>query len=147
MGSESVTTTSSSSSSSVLCIQINNDTFPSLAPPRILTKDGNGNTDAIPKKFKNFKDAICASAPASAPAPSPTTQNQTRVLPNSAFPPPMVVKRDSEMYAKQMLAKTKNLAAAFYDDDDDGDDNIRDFGCSRSSKSTFINKYGNDDSD
>jgi hypothetical protein len=34
----------------------------------------------------------------------------------------MVVKRDSEVYAKKMLAKTKNISA-FYDDgdDDDGD--------------------------
>jgi hypothetical protein len=66
----------------------------------------------------------------------------------------MVVKRDSEIYAKKMLAKTKNLAEFYgdhddddYDDDGDGDD-IRDFGCSRKSKPIFINNYGDgNDSD
>ena len=125
------------SSTSTSVIEINNETFPSLT--------GATTASSVPKKIKNYKDAICAAAPTS------TEQKQTRVLPISAFPPPLVVKRDSEMYAKKMLAKTKTLAA-FYDDNEDdddddennNDDDIRDFRCSRNSKPTFINSYGND---
>ena len=144
--------TTTTTSTSMPTVEINNETFPSLTPVTVASAT---TSSSGPKKFKNFRDAICAtaSAPVTAPAatPSPTKQKQTRALPNSAFLPPMIVKRDSEIYAKKMLAKTKNLAA-FYgdeddDDDDDGDD-IRDFGCSRNNKPTFINNYGNgNDSD
>jgi hypothetical protein len=102
-------------------------------------------SSTITKKFKNFKDAICASAPA-APvvlSTSPTKQKQTRVLPNSAIHLPVVVKRDSEMYAKKMLAKTKNISAVYHDDyDEDDDDDNREFSCNRNSKPTF--NYEND---
>jgi len=135
-------------STSTSVIEINNETFPSLTPA--VTATVATTASSVPKKFKNFKDAICAAAPAPAahvPTPSPTKQKQNRVLPNSAFPPPLVVKRDSEVYAKKMLAKTKNLAA-FYDnnDDDDEDDDydIHDFNCSRNSNPTFYNNHGNE---
>jgi hypothetical protein len=128
-------------STSTSVIEINNETFPSLRSS--VTAAAATTASSVPKKFKNFKDAICAAA--NVPTPSPTKQKQNRVLPNSQFPPPLVVKKDSEMYAKKMLAKTKNLAA-YYDDDDDEDDNddIHDFSCGRSSKPMFLNNYGND---
>jgi hypothetical protein len=72
-------------------------------------------------------------------------------------PHPMVVKRDSEMYAKKFLAKTKNIAIATFYDDEEGDDDEDDYGghdhvrklsCGRSSKpATFVTKYASDDSD
>ena len=48
------------------------------------------------------------------------------------------------MYAKKMLAKTKNLVAFYNDDDDDEDvdDENREFGCNRNSKPMF--NYEND---
>jgi len=147
------TTTSTSTSTSMSTVEINNETFPSLTSATVASET---TSMSVPKKFKNFRDAICATAPAPvvAATPSPTKQKQTRALPTSAFLPPMVVKRDSEIYAKKMLAKTKNLAEFYgdhddddYDDDGDGDD-IRDFGCSRKSKPIFINNYGDgNDSD
>ena len=118
-------------------VEINNETFPSLKSAAITITTTNNSI--IPKKFKNFKDAICAAAPTLAVS-SPTKQKQTRVLPNSAIPPPMVVKRDSEMYAKKMLAKTKKNAAFYDDGDDDGDDDDD----NRNSKPIFMNNYGND---
>lgn len=137
--------TSTSMPKSTTTIEINNETFPSLTSATTTLAD---TASSVPKKFKNFKDAICAAATAPAPAPTLSTitttkQKQTRALPTSAAP--MVVKRDSEMYAKKVLAKTKNLAALYDDDDDDdNDDDIRDFGCNRNSKPTFINNYEND---
>ena len=116
-----ISTLSSSSSS---CIEINNETFPSLAPPRILTnKVGDSSSvGTVPKKFKNFKDAIIASAPEPS-VPSPTKQKQIKALQElhsfkikPHLPPPLLVKRDSEI-----LAKTKNLSR-FYDNEDDDDD-------------------------
>jgi hypothetical protein len=123
-------------------IEINNETFPSLTSAPVAAAT---TTRSVPKKFKNFKDAICAAAPTLA-ASSPTKQKQSRVLPNSAIPPPMVVKRDSEMYAKKMLTKTKNISAVYDDDDDDedGDDDNPDFNRNRNSKPIFMNNYGND---
>lgn len=123
-------------------VEINNESFPSLTSTTVTA--ATTASSSVPKKFKNFKDAICASAPAPALTQSPTKQKQTRALPNCTIPP-MVVKRDSEMYAKKMLAKTKNLVA-FYDNEDDGDDDDdnRDFNCNRNSKPIFMNNYGND---
>ena len=98
-------------------VEINNETFPSLTSTTVAAaKSSSSSSSSVPKKFKNFKDAICAAAP-----PSPTKQKQAQVLSTSAIPLPMVVKRDSEVYAKKMLAKTKNISA-FYDDGDDDDD-------------------------
>ena len=130
-------------STSMPVVEINNESFPSLTSTTV-TAATTANS-SVPKKFKNFKDAICASAPAPALSQSPTKQKQTRALPNSTVPPPTVVKRDSEMYAKKILAKTKNLVA-FYDNEDDGDDDDdnRDFNCNRNSKPIFMNNYGND---
>ena len=51
----------------------------------------------------------------------------------------MVVKRDSEVYAKKMLAKTKSISA-FYDDDDDDDGDYD----SRNSKPMFNYENEND---
>ena len=130
-------------STSMPVVEINNESFPSLTSTTVTA--ATTASSSVPKKFKNFKDAICASAPAPALSQSPTKQKQTRALPNSTVPPPTVVKRDSEMYAKKMLAKTKNLVA-FYDNEDDGDDDDdnRDFTCNRNSKPIFMNNYGND---
>ena len=120
-------------------VEINNETFPSLKSAAITITTTNNSI--IPKKFKNFKDAICASAAASTPVQqSPAKQKQARALPNTAIPLPMVVKRDSEMYAKKMLAKTKKNAAFYDDGDDDGDDDDD----NRNSKPIFMNNYGND---
>ena len=117
-------------SSSMPIVEINNETFPSLTSTPVAT----ATTSSVPKKFKNFKDAICASAPAPAlSTTSPIKQKQTPVA---------VKRRDSEIYSKKILAKTKNLVE-FYDDDDDGDYDNRDFGC----KPKFRNNYENDDSD
>ena len=129
-------------STSMPVVEINNESFPSLTSTTVTA--ATTASSSVPKKFKNFKDAICASAPAPALTQSPTKQKQTRALPNCTIPP-MVVKRDSEMYAKKMLAKTKNLVA-FYDNEDDGDDDDdnRDFNCNRNSKPIFMNNYGND---
>jgi hypothetical protein len=98
-------------------VEINNETFPSLTSTTVAAAKSSSSSSSVPKKFKNFKDAICAAAP-----PSPIKQKQAQLLSTSAIPLPMVVKRDSEVYAKKMLAKTKNISA-FYDDgdDDDGD--------------------------
>ena len=122
-------------------VEINNETFPSLksaaAAITITTTNTTNTTNSIPKKFKNFKDAICAAAAASTPVQQlPAKQKQTRALPNSAVPLPMVVKRDSEMYAKKMLEKTKKNAAFYDDDDDDGDDD--------DDNRSGINNCGND---
>jgi hypothetical protein len=151
------TATATATPTSTSVVEINNETFPSLTSARTTTAAATNGGNSIPKKFKNFKDAICASAPAPAPLMSPKKQKQTRMLPISTIPPPVVVKRDSELYAKKMLAKTKNIAA-FYDDDDNDDDNdddcdddddgddIRRFG--RSRPTTFVkNSYYGDDSD
>jgi hypothetical protein len=129
-------------STSMQIVEINNETFPSLTSTPVAA--ATAASSGVPKKFKNFKDAICAAAPA--PSASPTKQKQARVLPTSAIPPPVVVKRDSEMYAKKMLAKTKIISAVYGDDDDDedGDDENRDFNCNRNSKPMFMNNYGND---
>jgi hypothetical protein len=125
------------SSSSMPIVEINNETFPSLTSTTVAA----ATTGNVPKKFKNFKDAVCASAPVPAPSISPIKQKQTQVvLPNYTM-------GVSEMYSKKMLAKTKNLVA-FYDDDDDGDDGDDDdyyeFSCNRNSKPMFIKNYGND---
>ena len=152
-----VASSSSSSSSSSISssIEINNETFPSLAPPRILTKKvgdsvhGSANS-AVPKKFKNFKDAIIASAPEPA-VPSPTKQKQIKALQElqscktkSHLPPPLLIKRESEM-----LAKTKKISG-FYDNDDDDDDfdndNNREYGYIYKHKPAK-KQYNNDDSD
>jgi hypothetical protein len=147
----------SSSIPSSSSIEINNETFPSLAPPRILTKNvGDSNhgsaNSAVPKKFKNFKDAIIASAPEPAVVPSPTKQKQIRALqqpqsckPSPRLPPPLVIKRESEM-----LAKTKKISG-FYDNDDDDDDdfdhdNNREYTCNYKHKPAK-KQYNNDDSD
>jgi hypothetical protein len=153
----------SSSSSSIISssIEINNETFPSLAPPRILTKKvgdsihGSANS-AIPKKFKNFKDAIIASAPEPV-VPSPTKQKQIRALqelqlckPSPRLPPPLLIKRESEM-----LAKTKKISG-FYDNDDDDDEYENDppdynpghsFNSCNYKHKPAKKQYNNDDSD
>jgi hypothetical protein len=138
-------------------IEINNETFPSLAPPRILTKKVGDSihgsaSGAIPKKFKNFKDAIIASAPEPAVVPSPTKQKQIRALqqpqsckPSPRLPPPLLIKRESEM-----LAKTKKISG-FYDNDDDDDEYENDTPSGYTSynyKHKLAKKqYNNDDSD
>ena len=141
---------SSSSSSISSSIEINNETFPSLAPPRILTKKVGDSASAVPKKFKNFKDAITASAPEPV-VPSPTKQKQIKALQElhssktkPHLPPPLLIKRESEM-----LAKTKKISG-FYDNDDDDDeyenDNNREYGYIYKHKPAK-KQYNNDDSD
>jgi hypothetical protein len=143
---------SSSSSSISSSIEINNETFPSLAPPRILTKKVGDSASAVPKKFKNFKDAINASAPEPA-VPSPTKQKQIKALQElhssktkPHLPPPLLIKRESEM-----LAKTKKISG-FYDnecdDDDDFDnDNNHEYGYSYKHKPAKKQYNNDDDSD
>jgi hypothetical protein len=143
---------SSSSSSISSSIEINNETFPSLAPPRILTKKVGDSASAVPKKFKNFKDAITASAPEPV-VPSPTKQKQIKALQElhssktkPHLPPPLLIKRESEM-----LAKTKKISG-FYDnecdDDDDFDnDNNHEYGYSYKHKPAKKQYNDDDDSD
>ena len=148
---------SSSIPSITSSIEINNETFPSLAPPRILTNNvggDNGNniasSSAVPKKFKNFKDAITASAPEPV-VPSPTKQKQIKALQHlhssktkPHLLPPLLIKRESEM-----LAKTAGFYDNECDDDDDFDhDNSREYGYSykhKPAKKQYNNN--NDDSD
>lgn len=141
----------SPSSSTSHIVEINNETFPSLVP----TPVSNTNNNTVPKKFKNFKDAICASA--AEPALSPTKQKQLKAMAVkqssvTRIPHPLDVKKGSEMYAKKILAKTKILA--YGDDEDDGDDYYVDDSNEESLykshyKQTFIKKRysDNDDSD
>jgi hypothetical protein len=147
-----VATSSSSSHSTSIpsitsSIEINNETFPSLAPPGKVgdSKHGITSSSTVPKKFKNFKDAITASAPEPV-VPSPTKQKQIK----AHLLPPLLIKRESEMLA---MAKTKT--AEFYDnecdDDDDFDhDNHREYGYSykhKPAKKQYNNNNNNDDSD
>jgi hypothetical protein len=144
-------TTNPSSTSSVTFIEINNETFPSLAPPRTLTKGGNsngGNNSSIPKKFKNFKDAISASVPEPAVV-SPTKKKQIKALQDlhsfkTNHHPPLFVKRESEILAKSGIYNE-------HDDDDHDDGFVNDArGYNyRSYKSKLTKKQyiRNDDSD
>lgn len=157
-------------------IEINNETFPSL-PTSATTNtksksatvhmNADNTSNAFPKKIKNFKDAItCASASVPTPPASlkkekqlstPSTQyiSQSRVM---IRPPPLLVKRDSEMCAKKVLANAKNISTYYEDDDNGGDDDeddssdhIHEYSCSRRSRPTFIkrqfNNTYNDESD
>ena len=139
------------STPSVPIIEINNETFPSLTSGATPTIDGN---KIVPKKIKNFKDAVCATASASVPpTPAGNVHPSPRVLPISTTLPP-VIKRDSEIYAKKMLIKTNTFGALYDDDDDDciSDEDIcnRNYRCAIKptlSKRRF-NKYDySDDSD
>jgi len=156
---EEIVIASSSPSLSVQsCIEINNETFPSLAPPRKVVNDSSHNTNTststVPKKFKNFKDAITASAPEPQPVVhSPTKQKQTRPLQEMhlfktklQLPTQLLVKRDSEM-----LAKTKKISR-FYDnenddDDDEYDDNSPNYTYNYKHKPIKKQYYHDDDSD
>ena len=126
-GSASLLTSLTSSTPSNM-IEINNETFPSLGSTSTVS-GGTSNAEA-PKKFKNFKDAICASASAVEPVLSPTKQKQLKAIKKqSSVAHPLAVKaekKDSEMYAKKILAKTNNFA---YDDDEDdgGDHHVNDY--------------------
>lgn len=109
-------------------VEINNETFPSLVSTSVSSTTTN---TVVPKKFKNFKDAICASAPE--PVVSPTKQKQLKAMAalkqSSATHHPTsfaikAVKKDSEIYAKKILAKTKNIG--YDDDEDDGDYDVDD---------------------
>jgi hypothetical protein len=148
-------TTNPSSTSSVTFIEINNETFPSLAPPRTLTKGGNsnsnsncGNNSSIPKKFKNFKDAISASVPEPAVV-SPTKKKQIKALQDlhsfkTNHHPPLFVKRESEILAKSGIYNNQHD-----DDDDEGFENDArgyNYG-SYKSKLTKKQYIRNDDSD
>jgi hypothetical protein len=135
-----------SSTSSVTFIEINNETFPSLAPPRTLTNGGN-NSSSIPKKFKNFKDAISASVPEPAVV-SPTKKKQIKALQDlhsfkTNHHPPLFVKRESEILAKSGIYNDE------HDDDDDGFENDARGYNYRSYKSKLTKKQyiRNDDSD
>ena len=144
-----------SSTSSVTFIEINNETFPSLAPPRTLTKGGNsngnsngGNNSSIPKKFKNFKDAISASVPEPAVV-SPTKKKQIKALQDlhslkTNHHPPLFVKRESEILAKSGIYNEHDD-----DDHDDGFENDARGYNYRSCKSKLTKKQyiRNDDSD
>lgn len=143
--------TSSSSSSSNI-VEINNETFPSLVPTSVSSTTITNTNKTVPKKFKNFKDAICASS--AEPALSPTKQKQLKAMAVKQssvahhHPTPLAVKnvkKDSELYAKKILAKTKNLA---YDDGDyHTDDNNEESLYKSNYKQIFIKRRCNDDVD
>lgn len=153
-------TTNPSSTSSVTFIEINNETFPSLAPPRTPTKGANGangantansaNSANVPKKFKNFKDAISASVPEPSVV-SPTKKKQIKALQDlHSFktnhhclpPPPLFVKRESEILAKSGIYNNDD------DDDDDGgfENDNRGYNYRSYTKKQYIhNDYSDDD--
>lgn len=150
--------TNSSSTSSVTFIEINNETFPSLAPPRTPTKGANSangantaNSANVPKKFKNFKDAISASVPEPSVV-SPTKKKQIKALQDlHSFktnhhclpPPPLFVKRESEILAKSGIYNNDDD-----DDDDDGgfENDNRGYNYRSYTKKQYIhNDYSDDD--
>lgn len=99
-------------------IEINDDTFPCLVSNKLSTMKSKNNNDSESnnniqylKQNKNFKDAICAAAPVSvtpvsACASSTIKRAHTHVQ-LCHFPPPFLVKKDSEMFAKKILINTK----------------------------------------
>ena len=143
-----VPSSSSSSIPSSVAIEINNEIFPSLAPPRKIS-GSHSIASAVPKKFKNFKDAVIASALEPA-VPSPTKQTKLNALQElHSFKtkphllPPLLIKRESEM-----LAKTTGFYDNECDDHDDFDcDNNREYGYSYKYKPTKKQYNNNDDSD
>ena len=101
-----------------------------LAFPSLMSSSASSTSSSItaPKKFKNFKDAISS-------VPSPKKQKQVKELKplvpieqthtvSKRPPPPLLVKKESEVFARIVLAKTKNMADNIdeYDDDYDADD-------------------------
>jgi hypothetical protein len=146
-----IPSSSSSSMSIPSSIEINNETFPSLAPLRNVSDSSHGShssSSAVPKKFKNFKDAITASAPESV-VPSPTKQKQIKALQElhsfkkPHIPPALLIKRESEM-----LAKTTGFYNNGCDDDDEFDhDSNREYGYSCKYKPSKKHYNNNDDSD
>ena len=137
-------------------VEINNETFPSLVSSSVSSTTAN---TVVPKKIKNFKDAICASV--AEPVVSPTKQKQLKAMAalkqSSVTHHPTsfavkAVKKDSEMYAKKILAKTKNIG---YDDDEDygdydaGDNNNNneEFLYKSNYKQNFIKRRCGNDSD
>ena len=104
-------------------IELNSElAFPSLMS---CSSTSTSSSNIAPNKFKNFKDAISS-------IPSPKKQKQVKEnkpLPNveqphtvsKRPPPPLLVKKESEVFARIVLAKTKNMAADDVDEDDDDD--------------------------
>ena len=107
-------------------IELNSElAFPSLMS---CSSTSTSSSNIAPNKFKNFKDAISS-------IPSPKKQKQVKEnkpLPNveqphtvsKRPPPPLLVKKESEVFARIVLAKTKNMDdnnIDEYDDDDDYD--------------------------
>jgi hypothetical protein len=88
-----------------------------LAFPSLISSSSSTSASTAPKKFKNFKDAITS-------APSPKKQVKElkplvmQPVVKRPVPPPLLVKKESEVFARKVLAKNINIA----DDDDDDDD-------------------------
>jgi hypothetical protein len=95
-------------------IELNSESaFPSLT-----TSSTSSSTSAstAPKKFKNFKDAIT-----SLPSPKKQVKEIKPLVMQSVVKRPsipLLVKKESEAFARKVLAKNINIA----DDDDDDDD-------------------------
>lgn len=127
-------------------IEITNETFPSLKSTTTAATTAITNREMISKKFKNFKDAICASAPVVAPVLSHALMKPKQTPP---LPLPVAIKRDGEMYAKQVLRKMKKDTTIYdenNDDDDDDDNGSNDYDefAFNNRKSTIIKRQFND---
>ena len=110
--------------------------FPSLSSSISTSSTStSASTSTAPKKFKNFKDAI-----ASVPSP----KKQVKELKPLAIQPvvlPLLVKKESEAFARKVLAKHINIA----DDDDDDDDDEYVEEVKKNNKTYYDDDGGSDD--
>jgi hypothetical protein len=113
-----------------------------LAFPSLISSSVSSSTSAstAPKKFKNFKDAIT-----SLPSPKKQVKELKPLVMQSVVkrpvPPPLLVKKESEAFARKVLAKNINIA----DDDDDVDDDDEEYGVEvKKNNKTY---YDDEDSD
>jgi hypothetical protein len=126
-------------------IEINDDTFPCLVSNKLSTVKSKNNNNSESnnsiqylKQNKNFKDAICVAAPVSvtpvsACASSTIKRAHTHVQ-LCHFPPPFLVKKDSEMFAKKILINTKGDYESENENDNENDDECE-----------YRNNYDDDD--
>jgi|688.fasta_scaffold257996_2 hypothetical protein len=98
-------------------VELNSElAFPSLSTSSS-SSSSSLSTNGAPKKFKNFKDAIV-----SAPSPKKQIKAPYTPTPSVIIQPHLLVKKESENFARKMLAKNKNIIND--DDNDDDDDDI-----------------------
>lgn len=100
-------------------VELNSElAFPSLSSS-YSSSSSSLSTNGAPKKFKNFKDAIV-----SAPSPKKQIKVPYTPPPSVIIQPHLLVKKESENFARKMLAKNKNIINDDDDDDDDIDNDV-----------------------